>query len=122
VHIGGHEAATEVNVYERVHTLAGLRPEQRLVAAPVRLSSGQRIRWPLPEGLFWLRIGGASDGRPAPLLTLDGPVVCMPALGATVHQTHCLVRETGAYVTITHPGAVPTEVNTMLSLEREEVP
>ena len=122
VRIGGHEATTEVNVYEPVHTLAGLRPEQRLVAAPVQLSSGQRIRWPLPKGLFWMRIGEASDGRPAPVLTLDGPVVCMPALGATIHQTHCLVREAGAFVTIVHPGAAPTAVNTMLSLEREEVP
>ena len=49
VRIGDDEAWAPVVVYEPVRTLEGLRDDQMVVVAPVRLARGDTIRWPLPD-------------------------------------------------------------------------
>ncbi|MFL5578717.1 MAG: hypothetical protein ACJ79S_22405, partial [Gemmatimonadaceae bacterium] len=62
------------------------------------------VRWPLPRGLFWLSFLPGPDARAAPRLAVDGAIMCMPALGPGVTETHCLARDAGASVTVAHPG------------------
>lgn len=104
VRIGDGEAGTGVSVYEPVRTLEGLRPDQMLVVAPVRLAHGDTIRWQLPKGLFRLQYRRASDAQPLPTLAVDGPIMCMPDLGPTADDVGCLVRGPGASLRITNPG------------------
>jgi hypothetical protein len=105
---GDGAATTQISVYERVATFEGLRDDQRLVIAPVRLAPGDTIRWPLPKGLFWLQYHRESEYSQMPTLAVDGPVVCMPAFGPSVERVDCLVRGAGASVRIMHSGAAPS--------------
>lgn len=117
VHIGDGEAWTGVTVYEPVSSLVGLRADQRVVVAPVRLAPGETIRWPLPKGLFSVRYTPASRGQPSASLDVDGPLMCMPTLGATVHDANCLVRGPGATIRIAHPGGYASAIAGGLALE-----
>jgi hypothetical protein len=59
-HVGDGDAGTGVHVYQRVDTLAALdtllrvRPQQRLLAVPLRLASGEFRRQRLPRGGWML--------------------------------------------------------------------
>lgn len=119
---GDGGAITQISVYEKVSTFAGLRGDQRIVIAPVRLARGDTIRWPLPKGLFWLKYHRASNSSPLPSLAVDGPIMCMPALSASVEHVDCLVRGAGASVRITHTGAPSADVKGALSLEYQNFP
>ena len=117
VRIGDGESETGVSVYEPVRTLAGLRADQEMVVAPVRLARAETIRWPLPMGLFWLQYYRASTPQPLPVFAVDGLVMCMPDFGPTIDHVGCLVRAPGASIRITHPGSGATIVGS-LALER----
>jgi hypothetical protein len=101
--VGDRRASAMVRVFEPVRSLEGLRPEQRLVVAPVRLTRGTFVRWPLPTGRFFLSFLPGPDAEAAPTLSVDGAVMCMPALEPGVYNTRCLVRESGAWVTVAYP-------------------
>jgi hypothetical protein len=120
--IGDGESWTGVGVYESVRTLEGLRPDQRLVVAPVRLRRGETIRWPLPMGLFWMRYGRTSANQPIPTFAVDGKVMCMPEFGPAVNDVGCLVRAPGASLRISHPGTVTGEIAGSLALDRQNDP
>lgn len=117
VSIGDARANVWVNVYEPVSTLVGLRPDQRLVSAPVQLSVGTSIQWPLPVGELWLRFTPVSRSQPVPKIVVHGRVVCMPAFGPT-DQARCDVRESGAWVRITNPRTARGEIAGRLALQR----
>ncbi|MGZ3373770.1 MAG: hypothetical protein ACXU9Z_10840 [Gemmatimonadaceae bacterium] len=137
VEIGDRGAGAVVTVFEPVRTFEGLRPDQRWVVAPIRLTRGGLIRWPLPTGLFFLSFSADSSEVPAargfegsgsllirhsPIsMSVTGPIMCIPELGPGVFDTHCLAREPGASVSLTYsgPGASHEIVGT-LALERQE--
>jgi hypothetical protein len=104
VAVGNREGGGMVTVFEPVPALDRLRPGQRYVAAPVRLAPGDSIRWPLPEGLFYLLLRPDGRGAAEPLLRVGGAVMCIPEPAPGVYRTHCLVRAGGAHLTVTHPG------------------
>jgi hypothetical protein len=130
VEVGDQRTSAKVTVFELVRTFEGLRPDQRWVVASVHLLRGASVRWPLPVGLFFLTLNpGSTEGGFATTslahwtltLSVAGPIMCMPALGPGVVDTHCLARGAGATLTIAHPGsAAPEEVGGMIALERQE--
>jgi hypothetical protein len=137
IEIGDREAGAVVTVFEPVRTFEGLRPDQLWVVAPIRLTRGASIRWPLPTGLFFLSFSTDSSEVPAtsgfqgfgftsiaqsPIsMSVTGPIMCMPELGPGVLDTHCLARGPGATLTLTYSGAgVSREVVGTLALERPE--
>jgi hypothetical protein len=111
VRIGDGEAATQISVFERVASFVGVREDQRLVIAPVRLALGDTIVWPLPRGLFLLEYHPNARYAPTPTLHVDGPVMCQPSLGQTVQSARCLVRGPGASVRLTYTNALPNEAS-----------
>ena len=134
VDIGDNQAGTVVTVFEPVRTFDGLRPDQRWVVAPIRLTRGASLRFPLPTGLFWLAFGADSSEMPttrafgssfipqSPIkMSVTGPIMCMPELVPGVLNTHCLARAPGATLSLTYSGAaVSHEIVGMLALERQE--
>ncbi|HEU4565169.1 MAG TPA: permease prefix domain 2-containing transporter [Gemmatimonadaceae bacterium] len=125
VSVGDRGTSGAVRVFAPVRSLAALRPDQRLVAAPVRLARGDSIRWPLPVGLFNLVFlpdptANLAASRAAPTLRVDGPVMCMPAPGPRVYNSHCLARGPGATVTAAHPGRGAREIVGRLAIEWEQ--
>jgi hypothetical protein len=117
VSVGDGKTRIWVNVYEPVSTLAGLRPDQRLVSVPVHLGAGDTVRWPLPTGRFWLRFTPASRSQPVPRIVVSGVMSCMPEVGST-DQASCIVRAPGARIRISHPGASRGRIVGRLALER----
>lgn len=119
--VGDGQTRIFVNVYEPVPTLAELRPDQRLVSAPVRLARGDTIRWPLPTGRFWLRFTPAEalHKRPVPKIAVAGDVTCTPAFGFT-DQVTCIALREGARIRIAHPGASTDSVIGNLAFERRD--
>ena len=103
-------AWTQISVYERVPSLEGLRADQRFVIAPVRLAPADTIRWPLPQGLFWLQFHRAAPYHAMPTIEVDGPVMCTPNFDPSVDRVECLVRGRGATVRLTHPSMSPPPV------------
>lgn len=127
VRIGDRGATTVVRVFEPVRSLEGLRPDQRLVAAHVRLARGAAVRWQLPTGRFYLFSLPSQNAHAAPAFAVDGAVMCMPALRPGVHYTRCVVREPGAWVTVANgseygQSATVPEVDGVLALHRDRLP
>jgi len=137
IEIGDREAGAVVTVFEAVRTFEGLRPDQLWVVAPIRLTRGASIRWPLPIGLFFLSFSTDSSEVPAargfqgfgftsiahsPIsMSVAGPIMCMPELGPGILDTHCLARGAGATLTLTYSGpGVSREIVGTLALERQE--
>ena len=100
--VGDESAHAFVLVYEPVRTLEGLRADQRLVAAPVRLAPGESIRWSLPLGLFAVDWLPARPGEMPPRMRVDGAIMCLPSLNPGVAHTNCLARAPGAWLTVAH--------------------
>lgn len=93
----------------------------------MRLARGASVRWTLPAGRFYLSLIRTPDAKPALTLAVDGAVMCMPVLGPGVHDTRCVARVPGAWVTVGYPSeagartAVPANVGT-LTLHRDREP
>ena len=140
VEIGDRVTEAEVTVFEPVRTFEGLRPDQRWVVAPIRLTRGASIRWPLPTGVFFLTfsadssevppmrgfVGLGSGSSPTAQshisMSVAGPISCvrMPAPEPGVLDTYCLARAPGATVIIrAAPGGL-NEIVGSLGLERQE--
>jgi hypothetical protein len=122
VRIGDGESWTGISVYEPVRSFDGLRSDQRLAVAPVRLARGDTIRWPLPMGLFTLQFNRTSASQPSPTIAVDGLIVCMPDFGPGIDASFCLVRAPGASVRISHPGTVAGAIVGSLAITRQYDP
>jgi hypothetical protein len=141
VEIGDRVARAEVLVFEPVRTFEGLRPDQRLVVAPVRLTRGASIRWPAPAGVFFLTFSADSSEVPptrgfvglgsgssptvqSPVnMSVAGLITCtrMPELQPGVLGAYCLARAPGATLILTYSGpGGPNEIVGSLALERQE--
>ncbi len=128
--VGKQWTGAAIRVFAPVATLDGLlpehRPQDRFVAATVHLESQESIRWTLPVGLFSLQFlpdqeSDAVLGGPAPLLTVAGPIMCLPRPRPAVYTTRCLVRGAGATVIVAHPGSTDRAVRGALALDWERV-
>lgn len=141
IEIGDRRADSFVTVYEPVLTFKGLGPDQRFVVAPISITRGASIRWPLPTGVFYLTFSADSSEAPpmrgfvglgsgfsptmqSPVnMIVAGLIVCTPipqpqpgVLGAW-----CLARAPGATVILTYSGpGGPNEIVGSLALERQE--
>jgi hypothetical protein len=139
--IGDRVARAEVMVFEPVRTFEGLRPDQRLVVAPIRLTRGASIRWPLPTGVFFLTFSADSSQVPptrgfvglgsgssptvqSPVnMSVAGLIMCsrMPELQPGVLGAYCLARAPGATLILTYSGpGGPNEIVGSLALERQD--
>jgi len=140
VEIGDRVAKTEVTVFEPVATFEALRPDQRWVVAPIHLSRGESLRWPLPTGRFFLSFSADSSQVPptrgftglfgsisiaqSPItMNVAGPIMCTrmsePEPGDL--GMYCLARAPGATVHIFRAGqARLNEIFGSLGLERQE--
>jgi hypothetical protein len=138
--IGDRVARAEVLVFEPVRTLEGLRPDQRLVVAPIRLTRGASMRSPLPTGVFFLTfstdsgevpptrgfVGLGSVSSPtvqSPVrMSVAGLITCTgwPELHPGLLSAYCVARGSGATLILTYSG--PGEANEIvgsLALERQ---
>jgi hypothetical protein len=61
ISVGDHHAGQGVYVFERVPTLATLRPDQRMVALPITLSAGETKRVTVPPGTWKFIMAPAGD-------------------------------------------------------------
>jgi hypothetical protein len=141
IEIGDRRAGAFVTVYEPVRTFKGLRPDQRWVVAPIRLTRGASIRWPLPTGVFFLTFSADSSEVPptrgfvglgsgssptvqSPVnMSVAGLIMCtrMPELQPGVLGAYCLARAPGATLILTYSGpGGPNEIVGSLALERQE--
>jgi hypothetical protein len=139
VEIGDRVTSAEVTIFEQVRTFEGLRPDQRWVVAPVHLTRGASLRWPLPTGRFFLSFSadpdrvaptrgfvglfGSSSIAQSPIsMSVAGPIMCtyMPTLEPGVLDAYCLARGPGATVIIRAGPGGPNEIVGSLGLERQE--
>jgi len=141
IEIGDRRAGAFVTVYEPVRTFEGLRPDQRLVVAPIRLTRGASIRWPLPTGVFFLTFSADSSEAPptrgfvglgssssptvqSPVnMSVAGLIMCtrMPEPQPGVLGAYCLARAPGATLILTYSGpGGPNEIVGSLALERQD--
>jgi hypothetical protein len=141
IEIGDRRAGAFVTVYEPVRTFEGLRPDQHWVVAPIRLTRGASIRWPLPTGVFFLTFSADSSEAPptrgfvglgsgssptvqSPInMSVAGPIMCsrMPEHQPDVLGAYCNARAPGATLILTYSGpGGPNEIVGSLALERQE--
>jgi hypothetical protein len=141
VEIGDRRKGAFVTVYEPVRTFEGLRPDQRWVVAPIRLTRGASIRWPLPTGVFFLTFSADSSEVPptrgfvglgsrssptvqSPInMSVAGLIMCarMPEPQPGALGAHCIARAPGATLILTYSGpGGPNEIVGSLALERQE--
>jgi len=141
IEIGDRRAGDFVTVYEPVRTFEGLRPDQHWVVAPIRITRGASIRWPLPTGVFFLTFSADSSEAPpmrgfvalgsgssptvqSPInMSVAGLIMCtrMPELQPGVLGAYCLARAPGATLILTYSGpGGPNEIVGSLALERQE--
>ena len=139
--IGDRVVRAEVLVFEPVRTFEGLRPDQRLVVAPIRIARGASIRWPLPTGVFYLTFSANSSEAPpmrgfeglgsgssptvqSPInMSVAGLILCtpMPQPQPGVLGAWCRARAPGATLILTYSGpGDPNEIVGSLALERQE--
>ena len=141
IEIGDRRAGDFVTVYEPVRTFEGLRPDQHWVVAPIRITRGASIRWPLPTGVFFLTFSADSSEAPpmrgfvalgsgssptvqSPInMSVAGLIMCtrMPELQPGVLGAYCLARAPGATLILRYSGpGGPNEIVGSLALERQE--
>jgi hypothetical protein len=141
IEIGDRRAGAFVTVYEPVRTFEGLRPDQRWVVAPIRLTRGASIRWPLPTGVFFLTFSADSSEVPptrgfvglgsgssptvqSPVnMSVAGLIMCTrwPELHPGLLGAYCVARAPGATLILTYSGpGGPNEIVGSLALERQE--
>lgn len=139
VEIGDRLTRAEVTVFEPVRTFEGLRPDQRWVVAPIHVTRGASLRWPLPTGRFFLSFsadssqvpptrgfiglfGSSSIAQSPIMMSVAGPISCtrVPEPNPGVLDAYCLARAPGATVIIrAGPGGLNAIVGS-LGLERQE--
>lgn len=126
--VGDREVRMRVLVHEPVRSLEGLRPDQRLVAVPVRLAQGDTVHWPLPTGSFWLKYLPRGTGEAPPTITVEGQVSCRTADGLhayrvdlDVYAVECSAGK-GATVRIAHGMMGNAIVEGRLAIERMGMP
>ena len=117
--VGDGRMLTRVSVFSPVSSLAGLRPDQHFVIAPVHLAPRASITWPLPRGLFWLKYHRGSPDDPLPAMSVNGAIQCLPEFGPEVTRVHCLARAPGATLRIASIGSA--SLDGRLSMELESV-
>ena len=140
IEIGDRRAGDFVTVYEPVRTFEGLRPDQHWVVAPIRITRGASIRWPLPTGVFFLTFSADSSEAPpmrgfvalgsgssptvqSPVnMSVAGPIMCT---GGPEHpdllRAYCVARAPGATLILTYSGpGGPNEIVGSLALERQD--
>jgi len=117
--VGDEWTSAAVTVFEPVRSLASLRPDQRFVAAPVRLARGESVRWPLPTGLFYLVILPGPEGAAPPVMAVSGAIMCLPKLRPRVYRFGCLARSADALLTVAHPGSSAAYAAGTIALERD---
>ena len=141
IEIGDRRAGDFVTVYEPVRTFEGLRPDQHWVVAPIRITRGASIRWPLPTGVFFLTFSADSSEAPpmrgfvalgsgssptvqSPVnMSIAGLIMCtrMAEPQPGVLGAYCLARAPGATLILTYSGpGGPNEIVGSLALERQE--
>jgi hypothetical protein len=141
IEIGDRRTRAVVMVFEPVRTFEGLRPDQRLVVAPIRLTRGASIRWPAPTGRFFLTFSpdssdvpptrgfvglgsGSSPTVESPVnMSVAGPIMCTrwPELHPGLLSAYCVARAPGATLILTYSGpGGPNEIVGSLALERQE--
>jgi len=141
IEIGDRRAGDFVTVFEPVRTFEGLRPDQRWVVAPIRLTRDASIRWPLPTGVFFLTFSADSSEAPpmrgfvglgsgssptveSPInMSVAGLIMCtrMSESQPGVLGAHCLARAPGATLILTYSGpGGPNEIVGSLALERQD--
>jgi hypothetical protein len=125
VEIGDFRTDMRVRVHELVSSFAGLRPEQRLVARPVRLARGDTVNWAIPKGVFWVKYLPRNRSDTPPTITMHGPAGCSPGDGMHVfrlvveeYSKYCLVHADGATVTVAHGEHGPDIIDGFVALER----
>ena len=128
--IGDQETRIRVLVHEQVEAFTGLRPDQRVVAVPVRLARGDTVRLSLPAGALWIKYLPRRVGEPPPSIDLGIIGACSPG-GDGLHQyrlppneygtSYCLVDRGPSIVVLAHgPIGLPI-VDGWLALERAEL-
>jgi hypothetical protein len=141
IEIGDRRAGDFVTVYEPVRTFEGLRPDQRWVVAPIRITRDASIRWPLPTGVFFLTFSADSSEAPPmrgfvglgsgssptvqpPInMSVAGLIMCtrMSESRPGVLGAYCLARAPGATLILRYSGpGGPNEIVGSLALERQE--
>lgn len=101
VRVGNRDAGAGVHVYERVKTLDELRPDQRIVAVPLKLSPGESRQWDIGRGEWMLTMLPEDDEANGIRLRVEG-ATCNP--GFTPRRYVCGTR-TGAKITVYHPAS-----------------
>ncbi|HYW32672.1 MAG TPA: hypothetical protein VE869_14330 [Gemmatimonas sp.] len=124
VRVGNQSTSAAIRVFAEVPSFEGVHAGRRLVAVPLRLIPGGVKRFALPTGsLSLVFLGqaevGQSDTPLAPSMSVDGPIMCLPALAPRVYRSSCLARAPGATLTIAHPGASVRTVVGHVALELE---
>jgi hypothetical protein len=104
VRIGDAAAQIHILVREYVERFTGLRPDQRFVVVPIRLTPGDSARFALPKGVYWLDYQPGAGSTTRPTIIVDG---CWPGEREQPHRvpgfvaaTRCSVDGTGASVVL----------------------
>jgi hypothetical protein len=125
VNVGDRGARIAVIVHERVRAFTGLRPDQRLVAVPVRLARGDTVRWALPPGVLWLKYMPRREGERPPTISVEGPAACTAGDGLRVYRLpsdeygiYCAVYTDGVTAVVAHGRTGAPVVEGWLALER----
>jgi hypothetical protein len=130
VRIGDQETRIRVLVHEQVNAFTGLRPDQRVVAVPVRLARGDTVRLSLPAGALWIKYLPRRVGEPPPSIDL-GIIGACSAGGDGLHQyrlppneygtSYCLVDRGPSIVVVAHGQSGLPVVDGWLALDRAEL-
>ncbi len=113
VRVGDESARFGIHVYERATTLDGIRPEQKFVAVPLHLVSGEVRRWHLPTGQWMFTMMPYEDEGRGLRLRIEG-ANCVPAT-LTRRRIVCQTVK-DAWVIVYHPStrAAPALGGTLL--------
>ena len=124
--IGDESANIRIVVYEKVSGFDQLRPDQNLVAVPVRVAQGEAVEWKLPTGGFWLRYTPRHAGDAPPTIVTDGDVNCQVFsplrtyfAGPDEYGTRCVRHEGPAVVRVSHGYVGKQVVEGWLAFERD---
>jgi hypothetical protein len=127
VAIGDESATIHIFVYERVSGFDRLRPDQKLVAVPVRVAQGETVEWKLPTGGFWLRYTPRHAGDAPPTIVTDGDARCQVFsplrayfVGPDEYGTFCINHGEPAVVRVSHGYVGKAVVEGWLAFERGE--
>jgi hypothetical protein len=123
VTIGDVATRIRVLVHERVTSLTGLRPDQKLVAIPIRLARGDTVRFSLPVGVYWLKYLPSRPGEAPP--SIFTAVTCGSGDGIRVNRVphdeyayYCMIMNGDAAITFGHGLAGKDVVMGTLAIDR----